>query len=74
MNSGLGHLEYEICSLLNITPKKLGQLRISEPDSINFFQMYLLNKWEIESKNAEKQKKEMERARAKAKARGRRRI
>jgi hypothetical protein len=62
VESNLGYLEYEMCSLLNVTPKQLGRLREDDPTGLAFMERSFIHRKVVEHEMYEKQKKEAEKA------------
>lgn len=57
VESGVGHLEMELCKLLHKTPMEIGELRKKDPLGVSFIEQHTI--WEYKEK--EKAYKEAER-------------
>lgn len=44
MESNLGYLEYEMCSLLSVTPKQLGELREKDSKGLAFLEYSFIHR------------------------------
>lgn len=60
MESNLGYLEYELCKFFNVTPKGLGSLREKDPNGVAFVEAHMIHRWNVESREYDKQKRESE--------------
>ena len=61
MESNLGYLEFEMCSLLGVTPKQLGEFREKDPIGIIFLENHYIYRKVEEHKAIEKSNKTSQR-------------
>lgn len=61
MESNLGYLEYEMCSLLSVTPKQLGVLREENPLGLAYLERSFIYRRQQEYEANKKQQDEMKR-------------
>jgi len=58
VESNLGYLEYEMCTLLNTTPKGLGELRTKDPLGVAFLERTYIHRRKKEYEDYKKRERE----------------
>jgi len=48
VSNGLGYIEFELCKLLRVTPKELGEKRRRDPDGLRFLELSMMDRWNKE--------------------------
>jgi len=54
-------MEFEICKLLRVTPKELGDKRRKDPQGVEFLQRAIIDRWDREMKAHEEAERKAKR-------------